>query len=147
MQEVLFPLLAKSFPCEIGVKANKLRIQDLFVVRYDGDGSEENRPGFASLRPHEDESIISLTIALNDMSDYEGGGLFIASTGDLLNGDSGTVLTFAGELVHGGYPVTKGTRWILTVFLYLDDNLSGKDPGYTLESIEESVAKVMSSSQ
>lgn len=124
------------FLCWHKVSLTKLRIQDLFVVRYDRD---DDKPGFSSLRPHEDESIISLTIALNDMSNYEGGGLFIASTGDLLNGDAGTVLTFAGELVHGGYPVTKGTRWILTVFLYLDDNVSGKDPGYILKSIDSIV--------
>jgi hypothetical protein len=142
MQGVLFPLLASSFPGEIGIKADMLRIQDLFVVRYDGEEGG-NKPGFASLRPHEDESIISLTIALNDMSEYEGGGLFVASTGDLLNGDAGTVLSFAGELVHGGYPVTKGTRWIMTVFLSLDDNLSGNDPGYTLNAIEEEVAEIL----
>ncbi len=140
MKDVFFPLIAKSFPSDIGVEADKLRIQDLFVVRYDGSDDvvedQEAKPGFASLRPHEDESIISLTIALNDMSDYEGGGLFIASTGDLLNGDAGTVMAFAGGLVHGGYPVTKGTRWILTVFLYVDENVSGKSNGYTLDSIE-----------
>mmetsp|Transcript_63745 Transcript_63745/g.75423 ORF Transcript_63745/g.75423 Transcript_63745/m.75423 type:complete len:429 (-) Transcript_63745:85-1371(-) len=136
MTRVLFPLLARAFPDGMGVAADKLRVQDLFVVRYDGEEGESG-PGFASLRPHEDESIISVTIALNDMSEYEGGGLFVACTGDLLNGDAGTVLTFAGELVHGGYPVTRGTRWIMTVFLYLDENLSRKDPGYILRRIDK----------
>ena len=37
----------------------------MFVVRY--DGNDEDGPGFNHLKPHEDESIISLnTIALND---------------------------------------------------------------------------------
>ena len=145
---VLLPLVASALPPELGLSANNLRIQDCFVVRYDGkeegqgqiqNSDGENGPGFASLKPHEDESLVSLTIALNDMSDYDGGGLFIASTGDLLNGDAGTVLSFAGGLVHGGYPVTRGTRWILTVFLYIDKNLSGRDPGYTIDAFEGAV--------
>lgn len=67
--------------------------------------------------------------------DYEGGGLFLASTHDVLNGPAGTVLCFAGGLTHGGYPVTRGTRWILTVFLHVDRSLSGKNPGYTLAQL------------
>ena len=143
---VLLPLVASTLPSELGLSATNLRIQDCFVVRYDGREEDQGRssdgdngPGFASLKPHEDESLVSLTIALNDMSDYDGGGLFIASTGDLLNGDAGTVLSFAGGLVHGGYPVTSGTRWILTVFLYVDKNLSGREPGYTIDAIEGAV--------
>lgn len=133
----IFPILSKVFPSDIGIDPKFLRIQDMFVVRYDGDNNDGSEsPGFKSLNPHEDESIISLTIALNDMKEYDGGGLFITSTGDLLNGDAGTVLGFAGQIVHGGYPVSKGTRWILTVFLYLDKNTSGKKNGYILENIE-----------
>ena len=107
-ERVLFPLVASTMPTELGLSADSLRIQDCFIVRYDGEEdvhdqrSNDGRPGFSSLRPHEDESLVSLTIALNDMSEYEGGGLFVASTGDLLNGDAGTILCFAGGLVHGG---------------------------------------------
>ena len=140
----LLPLIALSFPPEMGVAEEGLRVQDCFVVRYDGSeedpsgrGGEVGSGGFSSLRPHEDESLISLTVALNDMSEYEDGGLFIAATGDLLNGDAGTAMCFAGGLVHGGYPVQRGTRWILTLFLYVDRNASGRIPGYVLEKIFE----------
>lgn len=136
MNEALLPLLAKTVGPELQINAKDLHIQDCFVVRYDGKGDQAAGPGFGSLRPHEDESLLSLTIALNDMAEYEGGGLFIQCTGDLLNGDAGTVLCFPGQLVHGGYPVSKGTRWILTVFLYVDANESGKPKGYTLEIIQ-----------
>ena len=144
MNRVLFPLLSAAFPKGIGLNSELLQIQDMFVVRYDGgedeeDGVKPEAPGFNQLKPHEDESIISLTIALNDMKDYDGGGLFIASTGDLLNGDAGTVLGFAGGLLHGGYPVQKGTRFILTVFLYVDENSSGLENGYVLKAIDERV--------
>ncbi|KAL3907472.1 MAG: hypothetical protein SGILL_008860 [Bacillariaceae sp.] len=136
MREALLPLLSETVAPELDISAKELCIQDCFIVRYDGGGDEQG-PGFDSLRPHEDESLLSLTIALNDQSQYEGGGLYIHSTGDLLNGDAGTVLCFAGQLVHGGYPVTTGTRWILTVFLYVDGNESGKPPGYTLDAIND----------
>lgn len=135
MQHALLPLLAKTVAPELDIDPKHLHVQDCFIVRYDGD--ESTGPGFASLRPHEDESLLSLTIALNDMSEYDGGGLFIQATGDLLNGDAGTVLCFAGQLIHGGFPVTKGTRWILTVFLYVDANESGKMAGYTLDALKE----------
>lgn len=69
--------------------------------------------------------------------EYEGGGLFIPCTEDLLNGDAGTVLAFAGQIVHGGFPIEKGSRWILTIFVYIDENLSGKRKGYILDSIDE----------
>ena len=146
MTDALFPLIASAMPEELALKAEDLRIQDCFVVRYDGeekgsgvDDDSKGNTGYASLRPHEDESLISLTIALNDMNENVGGGLFVASTGDLLNGDAGTVLCFAGGIVHGGYPVSRGTRWILTVFIYIDKNLSGKDAGYALRDIESQV--------
>jgi len=60
---------------------------------------------------------------------------FIKSTDDLLNSNADTVLCFVGVLVHGGYPVLLGTRWILTVFLYVDANEARKRPGYTIEAI------------
>lgn len=132
-QNLLFPLLCKLVAPEIQIKPEDLRVQDCFIVRYD---AKEDDPGFSSLNPHQDESLLSLTIALNDMNEYDDGGLFIASTQDVLNGPSGTVLCFAGGLVHGGYPVSKGTRWILTVFLYVDLNQSGKENGYTLQELE-----------
>ena len=132
--EVLYPLIQNVFGDQIDL--DNLRVQDCFIVRYDGSDDRSSgggAPGFSDLKPHQDESLVSLTIALNDMDEYEGGGLFIAPTQDLLNGPAGTVLCFAGSLVHGGYPVMKGTRWILTAFLYPDANVSGKAPGYTLK--------------
>merc|ERR1712118_330180 len=58
-------------------------------------------------------------------------------SGDLLNGDAGHILCFAGGLLHEGYRVVRGERWIMTVFLYIDWNLmSGMDAGYLLDEIE-----------
>ena len=137
---VLFPLLSQLIAPELEISPDEWRVQDCFIVRYDAPPSDQEgltNPGFPSLRPHEDESLLSLTIALNDFGvDYEDGGLYIACIQEVLNGPAGTVLCFAGGLTHGGYPIKRGTRWILTVFLYVDRNLSGKKPGYTLDAIQ-----------
>ena len=128
----LYEAVRACFPGSVP-DSTLLRCQDCFIVRYDGDGDQAESPGFASLKPHQDESTFSITVALNDRDAYEEGGLWIASTGDVLNGDAGTTLCFCGDIVHGGYPVRRGTRWIWTVFLYTDTNRSGKKPGYVLE--------------
>lgn len=133
--EVLFPILCRLISPELDIDPKDLRVQDCFIVRYDANDEE---PGFASLKPHQDESLLSLTIALNDMDeDYHDGGLWLEHSGDILNGPAGTVLCFAGGLVHGGFPVSKGTRWILTGFLYVDSNQSGQPAGYTLKELEK----------
>ena len=75
---------------------------------------------------------MSFTVPLNDRADYDDGGLFVAPTGDLVNGDAGTVLCFHGGVPHGGYPISRGTRKILTAFLVSDSNDSGRPPGYAL---------------
>lgn len=137
---VLFPLLCRLVSPELDIDPKDLRMQDCFIVRYD---AKDEEPGFASLRPHQDESLLSLTIALNDMDgDYTDGGLWLEHSGDILNGPAGTVLCFAGGLVHGGFPVSQGTRWILTGFLYVDSNQSGQPAGYTLTELEKLKSKI-----
>lgn len=131
-RERLFPAVSELFPHTVP-DSSTLRCQDCFVVRY--DGNEAAGPGFRALRAHQDESLISLTVALNDRDCYQDGGLWIASTGDVLNGDAGTALCFAGEVTHGGFPVARGTRWILTMFLHVDANASGREPGYMLSEV------------
>ena len=141
LRQVLYPAICACFPGSVS-DPTSLRCQDCFMVRYDGDSEmDASRPGFASLKPHQDESTFSVTVALNDRSEYEEGGLWIASTGDVLNGDSGTTLCFCGEIVHGGYPVRRGTRWIWTVFLYVDKNGSGNHPGYIEQQITSGLAR------
>ena len=111
---------------------------DAFVVRY--DAREQ-----ASLPTHQDENTFSFTIALNDRSEYEGGGTSFAKlrpVGDgdapfattILNADAGGVVAFPGKLRHGGNVVTEGRRYIIPLFIYADWNRSGLPAGYLLES-------------
>ena len=121
-------------------------------MKYDGDNAGAQN----SLAVHTDESAFSFTIALNDRSEYEGGGtcfesirLSEADGGSkkddfeplTLNADAGGVVAFPGTIRHGGSPVTKGVRYIIPLFLYLCENGNGKEPGYVTKELDEAVEK------
>ena len=141
LRDTLFPMLAARYPECIASPA-ELRVMDAFVVRY--DAREQ-----ASLPIHQDENTFSFTIALNDRSEYEGGGTVfeslrpVAESGaepaifskHVLSADAGGVVTFPGKLRHGGNTITSGRRYIIPLFIYLDANASGKRPGHLLESM------------
>ncbi len=40
--------------------------------------------------------------------------------------------SFPGRLLHGGNHVSRGYRYIIPLFIYLDFNKSGRDRGYLL---------------
>ena len=86
---------------------DNLRVMDAFVVRYDAAGQ-------ASLPVHQDENVISSTIALNAPSEYEGGGVRFEAVkpvgaahkndafgAHVLNADVGGIVTFPGKLRLG----------------------------------------------
>jgi hypothetical protein len=96
-----------------------MRVHDAFIVRYDADGD-----GSISLPEHSDTSAVSFTVALNSNgTDFEGGGTWFEALGEkgmVVDADEGHAVAFAGPLRHAGYPVTKGCRVILVLFLYVD---------------------------
>ena len=138
LETTLFPMLAGRFPDFIK-DPDDIRVHDAFIVRYDASGQR-------SLAVHQDESTFSFTIALNDRSEYEGGGTFfegIRSSGSdedylplALNADAGGVVCFGGKRRHGGEAITSGTRYIIPLFVYLDANKSGNPQGYAVSSIQ-----------
>ena len=150
LERFLFPMLASRYPKQIR-SPNDLRAHDSFIVKYDGDREGAQN----SLAIHTDESAFSFTIALNDKSDYEGGGTCFESIrlqGNkqdsfqplTLNANAGGVVAFPGTIRHGGSPVTKGIRYIIPLFLYLHENKSGNEKGYVANQLVESVEKAQS---
>lgn len=105
-------------------------IHDAFIVKYSHDplGVEAAR---THLPLHQDESTHSLTIALNQNTEFDGGGTFFQMLDCSIRPSAGSVLGFSGSLVHGGDPILKGTRYIIAVFLMLSEE--GED---TLDSQE-----------
>jgi hypothetical protein len=119
LPEVIYPFLATSYKDLIPSTAS-FRVVDAFIVKYNGDA------GQSFLKPHRDGSVVSFNIALNDMSEYEGGGTWIARLAkDLppeapegsLRSDRGHVLAHASGMLHGGHEVKSGLRYILVCFV------------------------------
>eukprot|EP00584_Thalassiosira_punctigera_P010301 CAMPEP_0172546906 /NCGR_PEP_ID=MMETSP1067-20121228/16568_1 /TAXON_ID=265564 ORGANISM="Thalassiosira punctigera, Strain Tpunct2005C2" /NCGR_SAMPLE_ID=MMETSP1067 /ASSEMBLY_ACC=CAM_ASM_000444 /LENGTH=548 /DNA_ID=CAMNT_0013333905 /DNA_START=75 /DNA_END=1718 /DNA_ORIENTATION=+ len=133
----LFPLVAAAYPqladgSTPGDMGDRMRVHDAFIVRYDAEND-----GSFSLPEHSDTSAVSFTVALNSRSDtkgnhdeygavFEGGGTWFEALGDshksgkVVDADVGHAVAFAGPLRHAGFPVTKGCRVILVLFLYID---------------------------
>ena len=117
MTATVYNLLAQQFqlsPCYFYV-------HDAFVVRYQAMQQSNHLPC------HYDESTHSLVLALN--SDFEGGGTYFIDEDAVLNPkQAGILVSFRGDkLKHGGEVVTKGTRYIMAVFLYYDDSNAEND--------------------
>ena len=89
----------------------------------------------ASLPLHSDQSILSFTIALNDPAEYEGGGTWFRALGKAVDAPAaGHAVLFPGKVLHGGQPITRGTRYIIVLFMgYETNRLTGRGDGYVLE--------------
>ena len=113
MQRSIAPLLAAAHPG--AVDAARVRVHDAFVVRYDAAAQRH-------LPVHRDQSVFSLTIALNARAEFDGGGTYFAQSRTVVCPDAGQLVVFSGETRHGGEPITAGVRYISAAFLYLADD-------------------------
>ena len=93
-------------------KTDRLRILDAFFVKYNGCASNNRLP------LHNDQSDYSLTIAMNSLEEYEGGGTYFNFVDETVKTDIGGIISFAGHLLHAGETVTKGRRYIIVAFIY-----------------------------
>lgn len=107
LESDVFPLLARQFRCD----AACIRVIDAFVVKYDASKQR-------ALPLHQDESQFSITLALNDPAEYAGGGTYFTDVGRPINCGTGGLISFSGDLFHGGFPISNGTRYIAVAFLY-----------------------------
>jgi len=169
LRRLLAPAAAALFPATVP-DASLLRCQDCFVVRYDGDETsssdrDASAPGFASLRPHQDESVISMSVCRRAIP-----SVTYAAVGRLpawcsrVSAAQPSRSTTAPSMRTAGYGSLRratcstgtqapcsalraksctaafrygagGTRWIMTVFFYVDTNASGREPGYALRAV------------
>ena len=95
----LSPLLETIY----GISKDSIRANDMFVVRYDGEGQQ-------ALEQHTDSSHISFNILLND--DFEGGGTRyhnrVENTYYDVKPKIGDVLINNAMVTHEGLPTVKG---------------------------------------
>lgn len=121
---------------------SRMRVHDAFIVRYD---SENPLCPSLSLPEHCDTSAVSVILALDSEKDgdYCGGGTWfdaLDKNNCVINADIGNAVCFAGPLKHAGFPITKGCRNILVLFLYIEDFHYGpylnKQVKYNKDSIQ-----------
>lgn len=90
------------------VPRSRLRVEDAFVVRYGMDSQ-------TSLGYHRDGSLVSSIVTLSNPGDFVGGGTAFRD-GSLYKPEQGSGIVFSGQRLHCGREITKGARYILTIF-------------------------------
>lgn len=85
-----------------------LRVEDAFIVRYAMDSQR-------SLGYHRDGSLVSSIVTLSNNGDFVGGGTAFRD-GSLYKPQQGSGIVFSGQRLHCGREITKGARYILTLF-------------------------------
>jgi hypothetical protein len=92
-----------------------LCFEQMFVVRYDGDGQQK-------LAAHTDSSHISFNVLLN--KEFSGGGTRFYNSQEQTFEDvhlnPGEVVINNAMVTHEGLPTTSGTRYIFVGFMHVD---------------------------
>lgn len=97
---------------------------ELFVVKYEFQEGHQ-----VGLPPHVDGTPWSFVIALNDCTEYAGGGTrFIESQVTYRPQKAGSAVLFSGKNLHEGVALTGGMRYILTGFCEYVHNCSELSP-------------------
>ena len=98
-----------------------LRLGGARIVKYDANA------GHVELGMHRDGLLLTVNIALNDASEYTGGGTQIPALLSSRNKNAtirlpkGHALIHPGDILHGGMPITSGRRYVLVLFLLSTD--------------------------
>ena len=106
LKNSVFPAVGRLY----GVRPERLRVVDAFVVKYDSSRR--------FLPIHTDQAELSITLPLNDRREYRGGGTYFLEADAALNGDAGSLVVFPGCLSHAAAPTTSGVRYVAVAFLY-----------------------------
>lgn len=131
ISDLLDRRLAPSMERFLGVPPAAIRMNDLFIVRYDA-GKRTH------LANHTDDADISFNVLLTD--DFEGGGTRFwhrATSRPFAHVEpttAGMGLMHGAQIHHEGYHVSKGTRIILVGFTSVDrfDPWTGQSTGLSL---------------
>lgn len=84
-------------------------ITDLTILKYSNELQNY-------LDSHVDSSFITFNIALNNITEYDGGGTYF-DDGLTVKIDKGDMLIHCGKVVHRGLTINKGVRYILVGFI------------------------------
>jgi hypothetical protein len=108
LQEFVYPIWISFW--ELAGDSYKTMKSENFIVKYDTINQ-------GSLDLHHDSSIITMNLRLND--EFKGGGTYLPKYKLTTQPcQKGYVMCHPGSIthLHGGRPVTEGTRYILVTF-------------------------------
>jgi len=109
IKNVVYKKVIPFYEKYYNIDSRFLGIGDLFIVKYSVD------KGMNELEYHEDGSVFSFIITLND--DFTGGGTRFININEDITSDVGKCVIFCGQNTHGGIKITNGTRYIVAGFL------------------------------
>jgi len=107
----IFASVVKAFDC-CASHPSDLRIGGARVVRYDAAA------GQVELGIHRDFLALTVNIALNDPTEFEGGGTVVEALSEIpIRSQRGHALIHPGDVRHAGSSITSGSRYVLVLFL------------------------------
>jgi len=107
----IFCSVVKAYDC-CASHPSELRIGGARVVRYDAAA------GQVELGMHRDFLAVTVNIALNEPSEFEGGGTVVEALSDIpIRLQKGHALIHPGDVRHAGSSITSGSRYVLVLFL------------------------------
>ncbi|KAJ1937537.1 hypothetical protein FBU59_004720 [Linderina macrospora] len=106
LRGLIFPALEKHTQIE----QRYWEFRDLFVIGYDANHQRE-------LAVHKDGCLASLTLLLNDPSEFEGGGTLFSDFDLHVKQQPGDAWVHDANLNHAGVAITKGQRIIVVAFM------------------------------
>ena len=84
------------------------------ILKYSKESS------YTGVELHHDCCDITANLVLSRSDTYVGGGTTVAAIGQVIRLEQGEFLLHPGSLIHGGNPITAGTRYLLVTFADLD---------------------------
>ncbi|KAJ2081283.1 hypothetical protein H4R24_002460 [Coemansia sp. RSA 988] len=102
----LFPFLQQH----TGIDAKFWTFRDLFVIGY----HEHHQ---RALKLHSDGCLASLTLLLNDPSEFGGGGTFFEKFNLHIEQNPGDAWIHDGKLRHSGLEISHGQRLVMVAFM------------------------------
>ena len=106
----VFPALSDAFRTSLSLPPGSIVTPlDVFVVKYDYNGQRD-------LAVHRDNGLLTFSMLLNDPDEFEGGGTYFEAAGRVYRPTRGVGVLHSALVRHAGYPISRGTRYVLVGF-------------------------------
>ncbi len=113
--ETIAPRVQQAIAAGFGFRPESVTPVDVFLVKYQSEDG-----GQRELSVHRDGALMTFSLLLNDPADFAGGGTYFEESGRVYRPAQGVAVMHSGKLRHGGFPITRGTRYVLVGFCLVE---------------------------